>query len=630
MLKAFPSIIRRSRPKTILIAAVLWFLFSSVSTKASDVELPLFLQTQILQNALQQSFEFQPDGNAVLYQGDAYNYLHISEPLLNVTGGEAHFTCRAFAGAGVKPLEAMPAAAVEWSGSLDLNLFFYLDPEWRLRFTIIDSAVYEEDGSKALLSSFAWQLAKRYLHPVLESFSFDLAFPRQEIVGLLRVCASPEDTLAVEETLGTLRAGALQIDDGGVVVPLLLTVDDRKFTRLVPPEPEKPLSEEELEAFQKVFEPMDAFLVFVVKTAGADFVSAPQRDKLFELLITSRYQLLSILAGEVAVDTQDPLRILFVNAWKQLKSIVEDNEGRSGLMQERLLRYMTFINAGDALLALDATAPQLGMHITTDGLRRLARMLSPDSGEDPLRFDWQVDPALRDLFNFLPEEPAEDALTPDSLLRDFFVGTACAAELSQISPAEGQRLDRWVPVPEELDVFKELVEKLLQSLATEQAEKSGLAAPYAEMYSHLVSATALMESCWRQYVKEDGKIVFLRSRSGSIGMMQVNQHVWRGFFDLDRLKWDTVYNIQAGTSILMRYFTDYGLRVAEKYGKPEYAARSAYSAYNAGPQSARRFLKKDTTSREKQVDSRLWQYLHTIATGGSINLSTCSVDQKTS
>jgi hypothetical protein len=70
--------------------------------------------------------------------------------------------------------------------------------------------------------------------------------------------------------------------------------------------------------------------------------------------------------------------------------------------------------------------------------------------------------------------------------------------------------------------------------------------------------------------------------------------------------------------------------VAKKNGKREDAARAAYSAYNAGPRAARRFMKKNATSREKQVDSRLWNYFKTIATGGSVNLATCSVDQKAS
>ncbi|MDW7773182.1 MAG: transglycosylase SLT domain-containing protein [Desulfobulbaceae bacterium] len=628
MSKASAHFILFVRPAFLAII-VLWWMSAPGLLKAADVELPLFLQIQILQHTVEKSLNMQPDGKAVLYQNDPYNYLHITQPELYIADNEVHFRCMAAAGAGFKPIGILPTG-VGWSGSIDLNLFLYVDREWQLRFRIIDSTIYEEDGSKALVSGFIWHLAKGYLHPVLEDFSFDLSVPQQEIIALLRTGASPEDTRILEETLATVQPGSLRINDNGVVVPLLFTLADRPPREVAPIEPQKPLSEKELEAFQQVFEPLDAFLVFVVKTVGADFVNARQREMLFELLITSRYQLLAILSGEVAVDAHDPLRLLFENAWQQLKSVIEYREGQNSLMQDQLLRYMTFINAGDALLVLDTAAPQLGMHITTDGLRRLARMLNPDYVEDPLLFDWRVDPVLRDLFNFIPVVPDEETSTIGGLLLDLFVGTAYAGEAVPVTAPEFRRLDRWVPAANEMDDFTSLVARLLQFMAMEQLKSSRLDNPSAKIYRHLVPATALMESCWRQYALEGGKVVFVRSRSGSVGMMQINQHVWRGFYNIDKLKWDVVYNVQAGTEILMHYFKDYGLKVAEASGKPEDAARAAYSAYNAGPRAAKRFMKKNATAREKEVDTRLWNYFASLSAGGSVNPATCNVDRKTS
>ncbi|MGW8161666.1 MAG: transglycosylase SLT domain-containing protein [Desulfobulbales bacterium] len=521
-------------------------------------------------------------------------------------------------------------SGVEWKGTIDLNLYFYVDKEWQLRYRITDSAIYDEDGSKALVSSFVWHISKSYLYPLLDDFSFDLAVPRKEIMALLLSCATPEDLLSFEEDLNTIQNGPLRVDAGGITVPLLLTLTDNKVQPSAAPARQKPLTEEELKSFQQIFAPLDAFLVFVVKTAGADFVDTRQRELLFDLLITSRYQLLSILAGEIAVETEDPLRILFVDAWQRLKLIIENDDGQNRLMQDQLLRYMTFINAGDALLVLDTAAPRLGLHITTDGLRRLARVLNPESKEDPLHFDWQVDPALQDLFKFRPDG-GDETSKPARRLLEMLIGTARAAEtVSPVSIDLGRRLDRWVPRPAELEEYTTLVEQLLQSAALEQIKRSGLDGSYSSIYKDLVPASALIESCWRQFTREDGRIVFLRSKSGSIGMMQINQHVWRGFYSIERLKWDVVYNIQAGTEILMRYFKDYGLEIAEKNGKPEYAARSAYSAYNAGPRAAQRFMKKNAAPREKKVDERLWSYFRAISAGSSVNLATCNVGGKPS
>jgi hypothetical protein len=604
----------------------LCLLLAPPSLTAATVELPLFLPTQILQNALRDSMTPGPDRKANLYQKDSYNYFHIADPQLSIRNGEPHFRCNIAAGVGFESLGVLPSS-VKWNGFIEMDLMFYVDDRWQLRYRIKDSAIYDENGAQAVLTSFVWNLSRRFLYPLLENFSFDLSLPQKEILALLRNSVVQEDLTRLETTLNTVIVGRLQADTNGIVVPLLLTVADQQPPPALPPE--QPLTLKEIDGLQHIFEPLDAFLVFVVKSAGADFSDPQLSSQLFDLLITSRYKLLAILAGESPVDSADPLRTLFIDIWQQLRSIIENSTGKTDQAQEQLLRYMTFINAGDALLALDAAVPQLGMHITTDGLRRLARMLQPEYKDDPLRFDWEVDPALRNLLNFLPEpEPAPAIPTLGARLLDFLVGTAYADETVPLTLAEvSKRLDRWVPTTEELEEYGFLIAQLLRNAALAQIKKAGLTPEYAQIYQNLVPATALIETCWRQYVRDGDQVSCIRSSSGSLGMMQINQHVWRGFYSIERLKSDVVYNIQAGTQILMRYFKEHGLKVAAKSGKPVYAARAAYAAYNAGPQAARRFI-KSSSAREKKVDDRLWEYYQGFAAGGNPNLETCSVDNK--
>lgn len=590
---------------------------------AAAVELPLFLRARILENALQEAVAPGPERKAILYQKDAYNYFHIADPRLTLTGGAPLFRCNIAAGAGFESLGVLPST-VHWSGYIMMNLDFFVDDQWRLRYRIRDSAIYDEKGAQAVLTSFVWNLSRRFLYPLLEKFSFDLSLPQQEIIALLRTSVSAQELALLEATLKTVTVGTLRGDESGIVVPLVLTVPDPPLPANLPPE--QPLTLEEMEGLQQLLEPLDAFLVFVVKSAGADLADPQLRNQLFDLLITSRYKLLSILAGETPVDAGDPLRALFVDVWQQLHAIIETCSEQVGTGQEQLLRYMTFINAGDALLALDKAAPQLGMHITTDGLRRLARMLQPTSKDDPLRFDWEVDPALRKLLNFAPEPKSPPAEPPlGSRLLELLVSTAHAEETVPLTLAEvKKKLDRWVPSGAELDDYAFLIAQLLRNAAVAQGKGVELPPEYVRIFQALVPATALIESCWRQFEESGGKVSCVRSKSGSLGMMQINPHVWRGFYDIDKLKWDVYYNIQAGAQILMRYYREEGIRVAQKSGKPDHAVRAAYSAYNAGPQAARRFLKSGS-AREKEVDDRLWRFYRGFAAGGAVNLETCSV-----
>jgi hypothetical protein len=102
-----------------------------------------------------------------------------------------------------------------------------------------------------------------------------------------------------------------------------------------------------------------------------------------------------------------------------------------------------------------------------------------------------------------------------------------------------------VPKRAELDDYATRVGKLLGDTAAAELQQADLAAPYDAVYRDLVPATALIESCWHQYVVRHGKVTYLRSASRSVGIMQINQRVWRGFYDVERLRWSTAYNVRA-------------------------------------------------------------------------------------
>jgi hypothetical protein len=253
--------------------------------------------------------------------------------------------------------------------------------------------------------------------------------------------------------------------------------------------------------------------------------------------------------------------------------------------------------------------------VSADGLRQLARSLAPGATGDPLAYDWSVDPDLGRLFDVQEPPKSADAPVETSWL-DFFVRSAIA---------DDKPLDRWIPSRNELALYEPRVHAMLRRAASAELEKAALPAPYDAVYRSMVPTTALIESCWRQYVIKAGKPSYLRSQSGSIGIMQINQVVWRGFYDVQRLRWDTAYNARAGAQILMRYMKDYAIPYAEKNGDPALAPRAAYAVYNAGPRAVGRFLKKPPHPREQRVDSHLWSLYQGIAAGGQADLKNCGV-----
>jgi Transglycosylase SLT domain len=145
------------------------------------------------------------------------------------------------------------------------------------------------------------------------------------------------------------------------------------------------------------------------------------------------------------------------------------------------------------------------------------------------------------------------------------------------------------------------------------------------VYVTLVLATAWQESCWRQFVMDGDRVRWLESSSGDLGVMQVNKHVWRGFYDIDRLKWDVLYNAGAGCEILARMM-QFAAITQPKYDPvliSSHLARSAYAGYNGGPGACNRWRRREPPAL-KQIDSSFLDKYQAVENGTQIDILSCS------
>lgn len=635
----------RTRRAVRRLTALLVTLLVAGAIGAAEITLPLRLPLPVLQESLRSTFSLTDGKETEIFRQGDCRYVQLRDLRLDSAGERLHMRARTRLKFGPDWFGSC-VGAVAWQGEARFELEPYLTPEHLLRYRLIDTELTDDQGNKSVAAGLVWKLIARIMQPRLEAFQIDLRPPRREVTSVLHNFVSPAQAQEMDAVLASARPGKLTLDREHITAPLIFDVPDKYLTApsaATPPgAAEAPLSAEELAVFEQTTQAWDAFLVYVVRSLGLDIDNDDLRIRLLEILLNSRYQVAAILSGEAEDVSADPTRALFVTTWNDLHELIAD-AGRRGLLHGRLLSYLSFLSAGDALFLLDQTAPGLGIEISANGLRRLARAMRPTDISDPLKYDWNLDPFLQELFDLDrptpdgngPANDSQDLAPPPSsslqrwldwLITPVRAQTDAEADVQQLS----DRLDDWIPKSDELDAYQSAVAALLDAVRRRELERAKLSPSEAEVFRHMVPATALIESCWRQYVLSNGRVTHLRSPSGSVGIMQINPNVWRGIFDVERLKSDAGYNAYAGARILLRYLRLHARPIAQRTGAAEDLARASYAAYNAGPRAAGRFLKSKPKSRVRQIDDRFWKLFMGISEGGAVDLRACSVMPPTS
>jgi len=200
-----------------------------------------------------------------------------------------------------------------------------------------------------------------------------------------------------------------------------------------------------------------------------------------------------------------------------------------------------------------------------------------------------------------------------------------SAHATQINPELVNQLNGWVPNRLEIDSYLQSMEQLLDAIARAEHDTGKVPAQYLDLYDTLLRATAWQESCWRQYIEREGEIETIRSTAGSVGLMQINMHVWRGVYDMDAVFNNIGYNARAGNEILVHYLVDYALRKKEQEatGQPDGLARATYAMYNGGPRHLSRYRNPNTPVSLKKIDNAFWQKYRAIQSEGPMAVKRC-------
>jgi hypothetical protein len=654
----------------LLVGALLGIAAEGARAELRRVELPIHIPDAFLRQLLvEQVFTDTGETLRAEAQRDPCSQAVLSKPEVTHAGDRLRVTSQVRAQAGVTLWVDGCVDPLRFDGFLDVDEEVSLEPGSAVvRFRVVDSQLRGSGGW--LDTPRLWNWMKPLFQPRFETLRVDLGPLVEEIQRALPLFAVDRSSPSVRRAAESFRLVAVRVEERGLVLRLGFEVEAR--ARPAVTRHEEALTPEQAEAFVSALGEWDAFLTTVVKAGAGDAREREQRAQLLAALIDARTELVAALQAPSA-DADARVRELFHNAWRDLAAALASLEGGPGGY-----RYLAFVASGDALEALDAAGPAFGFELTSDGLRRLARALVPESADprDPLAYSEEVDPELRRAFGFdheLPEvpppseeggdapvpeaaEPAPDsapedgaapaptgvdsAPAPTSALDPWGDLVWYALELvaprpafaAQPSKKAAQRpvpppspLDRVVPKRADLDTYLPQLASLLRATAGEVFAHGKLGAEHRKLFTNLILATAWKESCWRQYIAKRGKIEPLRSSVGALGLMQVNPRVWRGFYSVDGLARSIHYNAHAGSEIAMHYLRDYAIAKGEaKHGGDVALARATYGVYNGGPRHLRRYREPNRWPADlREIDRAFLQKYETVAAGRELSVREC-------
>ncbi len=531
------------------------------------------------------------------------NFLTLADPEVDIRSGVIQVMSAATARVGTT-LGKRCLVLLDWTGFVEVLEEPVLGEQpGVVEFRVVDFNVHARNGAHVRGAGTLWGWLKSYVHPRLERLQLDVNPALGDIKGMVPV-VFPADEVLVQRILNSVSLSRSKAHAGHIELGLRLDVPEQLFTEPARVDAEPALNGEELQHWTQAAHEWDAFITLVIKHAGMTAESRERRAELLGLLLEARRDVLAILASP-PTNGADPLRVLLADTWSRLAPVLRAKSGT--LPPESALRWLGFIAAIDALRAIDELGVQLGFTVSADALRHLARIAIPEAPADALDYNNTVDPVLRRVLGFgAPLSPSR-AKPNSGVDIGFFFKEAQAVELSYEALVD--ELTGWIPTLDTLQEYLPLVGNLLFQVTQAVLHAEALAPEYRGTFKPLVLATAWQESCWRQFVERQGKYVPISSGSGSIGIMQINQNVWRGFYDIWGLGWDVGYNARAGAEILRHYLMDYAIAQGEHTvtGAIDNLARATYAMYNGGPSQMTRYRAADTADALQAIDAAFWE-----------------------
>ncbi|MEC4750537.1 hypothetical protein [Methylomicrobium sp. Wu6] len=335
---------------------------------AESFNLPLYADYSLIKNALVTQL-FTGSGTTANVWKDRQNcsFLQLSDPKLDGQNGQVHLINNVHVRFGTG-MNGQCLPLFEWSGLLETWQQPTINPQQTvLSLPVTQARAYDQSGIPLNVDKLQ-DLLRRYAEPQLASLKVDLNKSRGDIERKLADYLPKENEAELHQVISTLKFTGATAKEEGISVNLGFEAPVKPLSST----PAAPLTAAEQQQWQEAWKAWDEFLSKAIQQASFDSNSEQLRDSLTEILLESRSAFQAAIKGQQP-GGKDPVRVFFTDTWERLAP--ELHNLAKQLPEIQGLRYMTFIAATDVIYQFESLGRPFGLEISSEGLRKLARIL---------------------------------------------------------------------------------------------------------------------------------------------------------------------------------------------------------------------------------------------------------------
>ena len=354
----------------IIILAFSFLMLCSKNGLADQITVPI--DYALIRNILVDQLYTAPNTSAHLW-GDnrGCSYLDLSDPQIDGQQGLVRIINHVHARLGTA-MNGNCMTLLEWTGKLETFQQPRLNAEGTvLSFPVTQAIAYDSSGRNLTINQLQ-DLITRFAEPRLASVKIDLNETRHDIEKTLDQFVSASNKPQIQSLLDSLKFSDVKAKDSGLIVNMGFELPVQPKNIKTEKSPAPAFTEREMKQWRATWQEWDTFLTDAINQATADSQSEEARETLLDILLDARVAFQAGLTSQNG-SGKDPVRVFFNTTWDRLgpvlRTISRELPGAEGL------RYLTFIAATDVLYQLETLSPPLGLDISSEGLRRLGRLL---------------------------------------------------------------------------------------------------------------------------------------------------------------------------------------------------------------------------------------------------------------